>query len=79
MLTRWSVNSPKLNNPILSIKADEPESNITFYGGKNEILRVTEDGFYVRGVPVPADEAEAAAVYKAFKEFLVHHALSRSF
>ena len=79
MLTRFTLDRPNLPDPILTVKADEPESNITFYGGKNEILRITEDGFYVRGSQVPADEAEAAAVYKAFKEFLVHHALPRSF
>ena len=62
--------------PVLSVSAP-PESNITFYGGKSEMLKVTEDGFYVRGVKVEADEQEAAAVYKAFKSFLVHHALTR--
>ena len=62
--------------PVLSVSAP-PESNITFYGGKSEMLKVTEDGFYVRGVKVEADEKEAAAVYKAFKSFLVHHALTR--
>jgi hypothetical protein len=62
--------------PVLSVSAP-PESNITFYGGKSEMLKVTEDGFYVRGVKVEADEKEAEAVYKAFKSFLVHHALTR--
>ena len=63
--------------PVISI-SNPPESNITLHGGKSEILKVTEDGFYVRGEKVPADEKEAAAVYKAFKEFLVHHALTRN-
>jgi hypothetical protein len=63
--------------PVLSVSAP-PESNITFYAGPSEILKVTEDGFYVRGVKVEADEKEAAAVYKAFKAFLVHHALTRN-
>ena len=62
--------------PVLSVSAP-PENNITFYGGPAEMLKVTEDGFYVRGVKVEADEQEAAAVYKAFKSFLVHHALTR--
>ena len=79
MLTRFTLDRPNLPDPILTVKADNPESNITFYGGKSEMLKVTEDGFYVRGVKVPADDKEAAAVYKAFKEFLVHHALTRSF
>jgi hypothetical protein len=43
------------------------------------MLKVTEDGFYVRGVKVEADEKEAAAVYRAFKQFLVHHALTKEY
>jgi hypothetical protein len=66
--------SPKI---AMSISAP-PESNISMYGGKNEILKITEDGFYVRGKKVEADEEEAAAVYRAFKEFLVYHALTRN-
>jgi hypothetical protein len=42
-----------------------------------EIIRVAEDGFYVRGVRVEADDREAATVYTAFKEFLVWNRLSR--
>jgi hypothetical protein len=45
---------------------------------QSEMLKVTEDGFYVRGVKVEADEKEASSVYKAFKEFLVYHALTRN-
>jgi len=63
--------------PVLSVTAP-PESNITLVGGQIEMLKITEDGFYVRGVKVKADDKEAAAVYKAFKEFLVYHALTRN-
>ena len=42
-----------------------------------EMLRVAEDGFYVRGTKVPVDDKEAATVYTAFKEFLVWSRLSR--
>ena len=64
-------------SPFLSA-TEPPKNNITFHTGQEEMLRVTEDGFYVRGVKVEADEKEAAAVYKAFKAFLVHHALTRN-
>ena len=48
------------------------ESNIIFSTGTNggEMLRVAEDGFYVRGVKVPVDENEAATVYRVFREWL---------
>jgi hypothetical protein len=63
--------------PVLSVSAP-PANNIVFHSGNVETLRVAEDGFYVRGVKVPVDDTEAAAVYKAFKEFLVYHALTRN-
>lgn len=72
----FTINTP-VPNPVLSVSAP-PENNIIFHSGKSETLRVAEDGFYVRGVKVEADEQEAAAVYKAFKEFLVYHALTRN-
>ena len=64
--------------PVISASAP-PENNIVFHAGQSEILKVTEDGFYVRGKRVPADEKEAEAVYRAFKQFLVHHALTKEF
>ena len=64
--------------PVLSMSAP-PANNIVFHAGTAEILKVTEDGFYVRGVKVEADEKEAAAVYKAFKQFLVYHALTKEY
>jgi len=70
------ISDPK-PTPVLSVSAP-PENNIVFHAGQSEMLKVTEDGFYVRGVKVEADEKEAAAVYKAFKQFLVHHALTRN-
>jgi hypothetical protein len=70
------INTP-LPEPVLTVSAP-PESNITLVGGQIEMLKITEDGFYVRGVKVKEDEEEAAAVYKAFKEFLVYHALTRN-
>jgi hypothetical protein len=71
------VVNDSLPTPVLSVSAP-PKNNIIFNSGNVETLRVTEDGFYVRGVKVEADDKEAAAVYKAFKEFLVYHALTRN-
>ena len=76
-MTQYAFKDSVLPNPVISISAP-PEPNIAFHGGTSEILKITEDGFYVRGVKVEADEKEAAAVYKAFKEFLVYHALTRN-
>ena len=62
--------------PVLTVSAP-PENNIAFYGGANEMLKITEDGFYVRGKKIPVDDEEGLAVYRAFKQFLVHHALTK--
>jgi hypothetical protein len=72
----FTINTPQ-PTPVLSVTAP-PQNNIVFHSGKAETLKITEDGFYVRGVKVPVDDDEAAAVYRAFKEFLVYHALTRN-
>ena len=59
------------------IDVDAEPNNITMISGGTEMLRVAEDGFYVRGEKVPVDDREAATVYNAFKEFLVWNRLSR--
>lgn len=68
-------------NPNLSIGVPPKNgtgANITFYSKNAEILKVAEDGFYVRGKKLEVDDNEAAAVYKAFREFLIWSALVRN-
>jgi len=67
---------PSNTDSVLTVSSP-PENAITFRGGVAEILKITEDGFYVRGKKVPVDEEEGVAVYRAFKQFLVHHALTK--
>jgi hypothetical protein len=59
-------------------KKENEESSITFHTPQSEMLKITSDGFYVRGIKVPADEQEAESVYRAFKEFLIWSALTRN-
>ena len=57
-------------------------SNITLYAGgdgPNEMLRITPEGFYVRGVKLKQDEKEAALVYNAFREWMTWAALTRQY
>lgn len=44
--------------------------DINLTAGGEEMLRVAEDGFYVRGVRVEADAKEAKVVYEAFKQWM---------
>jgi hypothetical protein len=53
------------------------KNDITLFAGGCEMLRVAEDGFYVRGVRVPADAQEAGTVYRAFKEMLTWAEMNR--
>ena len=51
-------------------------NDIKLNGGGEEMLRVAQDGFYVRGVKVEADEKEAKAVYEAFKQWMTYAILN---
>jgi hypothetical protein len=58
----------------------ESKNEITLYGSyKDEMLKITQDGFYVRGVKVPQDEREAESVYKTFHQWLTWATLNRTY
>jgi hypothetical protein len=50
--------------------------DINLTAGGEEMLRVAQDGFYVRGVKVEADAKEAQAVYNAFKQWMTYAILN---
>jgi hypothetical protein len=43
----------------------------------DELLRISSDGFYVRGEKVPADDKEALSVYNSFQQWLAWAQLQR--
>ena len=45
---------------------------------QNEMLRISPNGFWVRGVKVEQDEHEAQAVYEAFKQWMSWNYLERA-
>jgi len=60
----------------------ENKNEVTFYSGENlkdEMLRITQEGFYVRGIKVPQDEREAESVYKTFHQWLTWATLNRTY
>jgi hypothetical protein len=74
VMKSWSA----ANIPDSDITFELPNNNnVTVFTGGTEMLKVAEDGFYVRGTKVPVDDKEAETVYNAFKEFLVWSRLSR--
>lgn len=56
-----------------------PMNNITCLAGGAEMLRVTPEGFWVRGVKVAQDDTEAEAVYNAFKAWMSWAQLNRDY
>jgi len=75
IVNNWARELP--DEPNFTFDVDAEPNNITMISGGKEMLRVAEDGFYVRGTKVPVDDKEAVTVYTAFKEFLVWSRLSR--
>ena len=60
-----------MQNTTYEFRNPEPNSiSLNLGPGTDEMIRVAADGFYVRGVRVPADEREAETVYQAFKQWL---------
>ena len=71
---------PDLPNPVFAITDTNATANIVLYAGTDdEMLKITRDGFYVRGVKVPQDEREAEAVYEAFRQWMSYMALTRNY
>ena len=59
----YGIIAQEVEELILKSVSAPPENNIVFHAGPAEMLKVTKDGFYVRGVKVEADDKESAAVY----------------
>ena len=71
--------SNMIQNASFSV-SDSANNTITLHcGSQSEMLKITKEGFYVRGVKVPQDEREAEVVYKAFHQWMMWATLNRSF
>ena len=66
-------------NVEYNIRDQEPSAITLMTGGMNsdEMIRVTKDGFWVRGVKVEQDAKEAETVYNAFKQWMAWAALTQ--
>jgi hypothetical protein len=58
------------NQQIYEIYKPDPDAGIAMHASGDEMLRVTKNGFYVRGVRIEQDDREAEIVYNAFKQWL---------
>ena len=67
---------PELND--IEIRKPNPAASIVMQmGDGDEMLRVTREGFWVRGVRVEQDDREAETVYNAFKQWMAWAALTQ--
>ena len=76
----YPIDSAKVTeNATISVDTEyqRRQNSLTMIAGGTEMLRIALDGFYVRGVRVPADDREAETVYTAFKQFLVWTEMNR--
>jgi hypothetical protein len=66
-------------NEVYTFHDPEPSAITLMTGGTNsdEMIRVTKDGFWVRGVKVEQDAKEAETVYNAFKQWMAWAALTQ--
>ena len=70
---------PPTARSVFAIADTEPTAHIVMNTGATEMLKITKDSFYVRGVKVPQDEREAEAVYEAFRQWMTYMALTRNY
>lgn len=61
---------------VLREEIQDPAISMNAQGG-DEMIRITNEGFWVRGKKVEQDDKEAEAVYNAFKQWLAWAQLQR--
>jgi hypothetical protein len=62
-----------------TFRNDYNPNTITCLAGGSEMLRVSPEGFWVRGVRVEQDDNEAEAVYNAFKAWMIWAQLNKDY
>lgn len=73
-LSQWA----KDHEVIYQLHEPPAQNSIVLHStGQDEMIRISEDGFWVRGVKVPQDDKEAETVYNAFKQWLAWSNLQR--
>ena len=70
----WVFAKQREATPVISMT---PTNNIVFHSGPDEMLKIAEDGFYVRGIRLEQDDKEIKEVYNCFKEWLTWSTLNR--
>ena len=72
----WVFQKQREAQPVITMAAP-PENSVVLHCSGTEMLKIAEDGFYVRGVKLEQDDKEIKEVYNAFKEWLTWSTLNR--
>jgi len=65
--------------PADLVRSYTQRDTITCMAAGEEMLRVSPDGFWVRGIRVKQDQNEAETVYQAFKAWMTWAQLNRDY
>lgn len=68
------------SSPDLDLEWDpytDSGTTMVFNIGSTEMLKISPEGFWVRGVLVPQDSKEAETVYKAVRDFVIWRELNK--
>ena len=78
--------SPETHSPVCGMSGYEfatmahaPSNTISCMAGGEEMLRVSPNGFWVRGKKVEQDDLEAQIVYNAFKAWMAWAQLNKDY
>ena len=71
---QWTFHKQQEPRPVITMT---PKNEITLHSGETEMLRIAEDGFYVREVKLEQDDKEIKEVYNCFKEWLTWSTMNR--
>ena len=77
-LYNWDQDTVTAPGGPYTFEKEQPNS-VTFTCGKDEMLRVSDKGFWVRGIKVEQNDKEAEHVYNAFKQWLVWAQLNKDY
>ena len=72
---QWVFQKQQEATPVITMS---PKNEITLHSGETEMLRIAENGFYIRGVKLEQDDKEISEVYNCFKEWLTWSTLNRN-
>jgi hypothetical protein len=67
----------KVQEPTHPVMTVTPENTVQLFCAGDEMLRISPDGFYVRGIKLENNDQEAVQVYNAFKAWLAWASLTQ--